>query len=403
MGPVSHAVRAATSILLVGLALEASARGAPGACPLNDPQGAGCIETCELPARPEARASDLFLGKLRELAPTGHHLTAKPGQPLASALSQFRVASIPLGKDDAARWRQNGLWAGPCAGLSAVFEASAVDDKDPRNLVDLYELHYASDAAARRVAALLGSSWDWNGHPFIAVQRGANVIVAEGRYGAWSALETMGGHFGGAVFPRGAPAPVPVCDPKARPRPIFQGDGLTVHVLGFGPSGELAWLEGRDGQAGATVWTMRVSNLVNDREVATRTWRTATATTAAFCAEHRADAGALLSERGVAGGQFSAFDKATLDGGALSVAIQPAASSSQDSKASKEIVMQAPSGTKVLGRLAPDAGAAKALGFIRSPFEDRVAVLVLVKDAQSGKPGLRVLGGRLDKGWLRRE
>ncbi|HLK92888.1 MAG TPA: hypothetical protein VKZ18_23550 [Polyangia bacterium] len=400
MGPLRHTVRSATCALGICLALEAGARAAPPACPSNDPQGAGCVEACQLPADPAARASELFLGKLRALAPTGHHLAAKPGQPLAAAVSQFRVASIPLGKDDAARWRQNGLWAGPCAGLSAVFEASAINDKDARSMVDLYELHYASDAAARRVAALLGSSWDWNGHPSIAVQRGANVIVAEGRYGAWSALETLGDHFGGAVFPRGGPAPVPLCDPKARQRPIFQGDGLTVHVLGFGPSGELAWLEGRDAPAGATQWTMRVSNLVNDREIATRSWRTALPTTAAFCAEHRADAGALLSERGVAGGQFSAFDKATFDGGPLSVAIQPAAPSSKDGK---EIVMQAPSGSKVLGRLASDAGAATALGFLRSPFEDRVAVLVLVKDAQNGKPGLRVLGGRLDKGWLRRE
>ena len=232
------------------------------------------------------------------------------------------------------------------------------------------------------------------------MQRGANVIVAEGRYGAWSALETIGTHLGGAVFPRGAPVSLPVCDPKSRPRPIFQGDGLTVHVLGFAPSGELAWLEGRDGPSGATVWTMRVSNLVNDREIAARTWRTGAPTTAAFCAEHRADAGALLSERGVAGGQFSAFDKATVDGAPVSVAIQPGPASSKESK---EIVMQAPPETKVLGRLAPDAGAAEALGFIRSPFEERIAVLVLVKDAQSGKPGLRVLGGRLDKGWLRRE
>jgi hypothetical protein len=396
MGPFRTTVRPAVRALLVCLAFEATARAAPGACPSNDPQGAGCVEACELHAGPEVRASDLFMTKLRTLAPTGHHPAGKPGQPLAGAVSQFRVASIPLSKDDAARWRQNGLWAGPCAGLSAVFEASAVDDKDARKVVDLFELHYASDATARRAAALLASSWDWNGHPVIVVQRGPNVIVAEGRYGAWNALETIGAHFGGAVFPRGGPVALPVCDPKSQ-RPIYQGDGLTVHVLGFAPSGELAWLEGRDGPAGATVWTMRVSNLVNDREIAARTYRTAMPTTAAFCAEHRAEVGALLSERGVAGGQFSAFDKATVDGAPVSVAIQPASSQSQ------EIVMQAAPGSKVLGRLAPDLSTAKALGFIRSPFEERIAVLVLVKDATTGKPALRVLGGRLDKGWLRRD
>jgi hypothetical protein len=395
MGPFSRTVRSAIGAVGLCVALETGALAGPGVCPQSDSQEDGCIETCELGAEAQTRPSELFVAKLRTIAATGHHLAGK-SPPLANTISQFRVASIPLNKDEAARWRQNGLWAGPCGGLAAVFEASVVDDKDGRNVVDLFELHYTSETTARRVAALLGSSWDWNGHPFIVVQRGANLIVAEGRYGAWNALETIGAHFGGAVFPRGAPVPLPVCDQGSRQRPIFQGDGLTVHVLGFAPSGELAWLEGRDGPAGGTVWTMHVSNLVNDREVAARTYRTEGPTTAAFCAQHRTDAGTLLSERGVTAGQFSAFDKATVDGGPLSVLIQPASKS-------KEIVMQAPAGSKVLGRLAPNAGAAKTLGFIRSPFEERVAVLVLVKEAQSGRPGLRVLGGRLDKGWLRRQ
>jgi hypothetical protein len=398
MGPLTNAIRSGIRTLFLCLVLEGAAFASPGACPLNDPQGDGCVEACELRAEPGARASDLFLAKLRTIAPTGHHLTGAPGAQLAKAASQFRVASIPFNKDEAVRWRQNGLWAGPCAGLSAAFEASAVDDKDARNVVDLYELHYPSDAAARRIAALLSRSWDWNGHPFIALQRGANVIVAEGRYGAWNALETVGAHFGGAVFPRGGAVPIPMCERESRQRPIFQGDGLTVHVLGFVPSGELAWLEGRGGPTGATVWTMHVSNLVNDREVTARTYRTDRPTAAAFCAEHGMDAGTLLSTQGVTSGQFSGFDKPTVDGAPLSVQIQPASSST---KSTKEIVMQGTRGTKVLGRLAPHTGAAKALGFIRSPFEERVAVLVLVKEAASGRPSLQVLGGRLDKGWLR--
>jgi len=395
MGILTPSARSSICAAVICLALEAAALASPAACPANGPQGAGCVEVCALRAPPEARASDLFLTKLRGIAPTGHHLAGTPGPPMAKAVSQFRVASIPFNKDEAVRWRQNGLWAGPCSGLSAVFEASAVNDKDAKNVVDLYELHYASDATARRVAALLGTSWDWNGHPFIAVQKGPNVIVAEGRYGSWSALEAIGAHFGGAVFPRGGPVPLPVCDQGARQRPIFQGDGLTVHVLGFAPSGELAWMEGRSGPGGATVWTMHVSNLVNDREVAARTYRTGGPTAAAFCAEHRAEAGALLSERGVTGGEFTAFDKLSLDGAAVGVTIVPA------SALSREIVMQGAAGSKVLGRLPASAGEARALGFIRSPFEERVAVLVLTKDAASGRPGLRVLGGRLDKGWLR--
>ena len=388
-------VRSFLGALVLSLALlafEGGARASPGACP-QDAQGEGCVEACELHAGPELRPSDVFLAKLRTMAPTGHHLGARPGTPLATPVAQFHVASIPLKKEAAARWRQNGLWAGPCSGLAAVFEARAVDDQAPQNVVDIHELHYTSEAAARRVVSLLDTSWDWNGHPFIAVQRGANVVVVEGRYGALSALEATGAHFGGTIYPRGEPVPLPVCDKRARRQPIFQGDGLTVHVLGFAPSGELAWLEGTAAPAGGTVWTMHVSNLVNDREVAERTYRTPGPGPDAFCAEHRAEAGALLSDRGVSGGEFSAFDKPTIDGAPMNVLIR-ASSSAQ------EIVMQGPPGSKVLGRLPASSGPARALGFIRSPFEERVAVLILVKDGSTGRPRLRVLGGRLDKRWL---
>jgi hypothetical protein len=244
------------------------------------------------------------------------------------------------------------------------------------------------------VAALLGTSWDWNGHPFIAVQRGVNVIVVEGRYGAVSALETVGAHFGGTIYPRRGPVALPLCEKGANRRPIFEGAGLAVHVLGFAPSGELAWLEEAPGQGGATVWTLHVSNLVDDHEIAVRTYRTTRPNAEAFCAQHRADAGTLLGERGVSAGAFSAFDNPTIDGAPLRVLVQPAASSGS------EVVMQGPLGTKVLGRLSSAAGATKALGFIRSPFEERVAVLVLIESPATGRPRLRVLGGRLDKRWL---
>ena len=378
------------SLISLSFVLEASARASQRACPANDATGGGCVEACELRAGPAARASDVFAAKLRTVARTGTHVGVNPGAPSATAVSGFRVASIPLRKEAAARWRQNGLWAGPCAGLAAVFQASVINDKDAKNVVDLYELRYTSEATARRIAALLETSWDWNGHPFIAVQRGPNVIVAEGRYGALSALEAVGAHFGGTIYPRRAPVALAMCDKGSNQRPIFEGDGLTVHVLGFAPSGELAWLEATAGEGGGTTWTLHVNNLVNDCELAVRTYRTGRPGAEAFCAQHRAAAGVLLSERGVSVGAFSAFDKPTIDGAPLTVLIQPG----------NQVVMQGPSGTKVLGRLRAAAGTAKPLGFIRSPFEERVAVFVSIKHAATGRQGLRVLGGRLDKRWL---
>ena len=359
----------------------------------------GQVESCEVPAQPGARPSDLFLLKLAAISKTGLQLQTAAGAPMARAVTQFRVTSPPLAKEIAGRWKQNGLWAGPCAGLVAVFQASALEKnkKDPNHVVDLYELRYASEAAARRVAALLQTSWDWNGHPFIAVQRGPAVTVVEGRYGAWNALETVGAHFGGAVYPRHAPVALSLCAKGANERPLVDKDGMAVHVLGFAPSGELAWLEETPGPRGGAAWNLRVSNLANDREVAARAYRTDRPGAQAFCARYREDAGAFLTEQGVSGGAFSAFDKTAIGGEPISIGVQSGKGSA------KEIVMEGPSGSKVLGRVPGTAGTPSALGFIQSPFEERVAVFVLTHGTPNGHPSLRVLGGRLDKRWMAKE
>jgi hypothetical protein len=366
-------------LALLGSALEGGARAAPRECARSGPRDPGCFESCALAPAPGLQASAPLVAKLRAIAPGGVH-----------ALSELRVASIPLEKEAAARWRQNGLWAGPCAGLAAAFQAKAGDGRDPGRAVDVYQLRYTSEAAARRVAALLETSWNWNGHPFIVVRRGPDVNVVEGRYGAWSALEAVGARLGGSVYPRTAPVPLALCDPRAKPRPLFRGGGLTVHVLGFAPSGELAWLEERGGAAGVGAWTLRVTNLVNDRESAARTYQTKEAGIAAFCRAAQADAGRLLRDHAIGGAGVTAFDAPSIDGGPVRVTVE------QSPAGETRIVMHGPAGTKVLGLA---AAGARPLGLLQSPFEERVAALILDSDA-GGRPALRVLGGRLDKRWL---
>lgn len=357
---------------------------------------AGCLESCVLPARSPGGPSDMFLSKLRALSTAGHHLRAGAAAAAATPVSRFHVASIPFGKEAAGRWRQNGLWAGPCAGLTAAFRATAVDDKDPRKIVDLYELRYGSEVAARRIGALLASSWGWNGHPFVAVQRGASVLVAEGRYGAWGTLEAVGSLLAGAIPPASGPAALALCEKDSPPRPIFEGEGLAIHVLGFAASGQLAWLEATSAPSGETAWTLHVTNLVDDHEVAARTYRTPRASADAFCAQHRAEASQLLADQAVSGAAFSGFDQTTAGGEPLGVVVR------RHPSGRAEIVMEGPLGTKVLGRLPKSVASARPLGFIRSPFEERVAVLVLAKGGPSGRPTLRVFGGRLDKRWIAR-
>lgn len=392
-------VAAAAAVLL---SRAAPARAAAPARPCAGDNGrmdTGCVESCPLRTSRSGSPSDLFVAKLRTLSSTGHHVR---GPALATPVAQFHVASIPFGKEAAGRWRQNGLWAGPCAGLSAVFRATAIDDKDPRKFVELYELRYGSEVTARRVGALLASSWRWNGHPFIAVQRGTSVLVAEGRYGAWGAVEAVGAHLAGTIPAAGGPPALALCDKGASRRPIFQGDGLAVHVLGFAASGQLAWLDAAAGPRGETVWTLHVTNLVDDRELVSRKYRTAAPGADAFCAEHRADAGQLLSDQAVSGGVFAAFDKAAADGEPLDVVLRG------DASGRTEIVMEGPLGTKVLGRLPASMASPRTLGFVRSPFEERVAVLVLAESGpvgttrQAGRAAVRVFGGRLDKRWIPR-
>jgi len=393
---------AAAAGVLLSRAAPAAAAATPAtiaparACATdNGRHDAGCFEACVLGTGHLGAPSDSFVAKLRTLSAAGHHVR---GSVLPAPVSRFRVASAPFGKEAAGRWRQNGLWAGPCAGLTAVFHATAVEDKDPRKLVELYELRYGSELAARRVGALLASSWRWNGHPFIAVQRDSSVLVVEGRYGAWGALEAVGAHLAGTIPAAGPPA-LALCDKGSPRHPIFQGEGVAVHVLGFAASGQLAWLESSAGQAGDTLWALHVTNLVDDRELVARTYRTAAPGADAFCAQHRADAGQLLADQAVSGASFTGFDKTAADGEPLEVVLR------RDPAGRTEIVMQGAPGTKVLGRLPASIISARALGFIRSPFEERVAVLVLARGgptAPAGRAVVRVLGGRLDKRWVPR-
>ena len=278
-----------------------------------------------------------------------------------------------------------------------MFRATAVDDKDPRKVVELYELRYGSEVAARRVGALLASSWRWNGHPFIAVQRGASVLVAEGRYGAWGTLEAVGAHFAGAIPAAGGAPALALCDKGSPRQPIFEAEGLAVHVLGFAASGELAWLEATPGQAAQTVWTLHVTNLVNDRELAAHTYRTAPSGADAFCAQHRADAGQLLADQAVSGAAFTAFDKTAADGEPLDVVLRR-----DPSDPDRDRDARGGWARRCSGGCPTSITSARTLGFIRSPFEERVAVLVLAKGGPTGRAAVRVFGGRLDKRWIPR-
>ena len=356
----------------------------------------GCIESCDLPKDADEHASESFIAKLRTIGPTGHHIDTSLGDALLSRGFSFRVLAFELPTERAKRWEQNHRWAGPCTGLVALFHSKAVEDKDTKDVVNLYELRYRTEAEARRAASLLETSWDWNYHPFVAVHSGRSVFVAEGRHRAWDALGRVAKHFGGE-FRRRSRAPVPaLCDRDGEVPPVFSdaAEGLAVHVLGFSPTGHLAWLEERSkaGGTGAT-WSLRVADLVNDRELAGKTYQVLRKGAEGLCRPHGADLGVLLSEQQIAAAAFPAFDKPTPAADPTGLVIRAGAASRA------EVVLLGRQGSKVLGTISAGSSAAQVLGFLRSPFEARVAAMILVKGTVKDSATLRVFGGRLDRGW----
>jgi hypothetical protein len=112
-----------------------------------------------------------------------------------------------------------------------------------------------------------------------------------------------------------------------------------------------------------------------------------------LCSVHGAALASLLTEQGIAESSFATFDqpKPGTDPSGLEVR--------GTSPARSEVVLRGQHGSKVLGTIASPPEATRALGFLRSPFEARVAALVLSKSANGAGVALHVFGGRLDKGW----
>jgi hypothetical protein len=155
------------------------------------PEGWGrddCVEACELPKDVDLQPSEAFVAKLRSIGATGHHIDSVFGAALVRRRYEFRnFYSSKLSPDGGRPWWQNGRWVGPCTGLVAYFYSKAVEDSDPKNVVELYELRYASEVDAARVATLLTTSWAWAYHPYDTMLFGKSAILVEGRHRAWSA------------------------------------------------------------------------------------------------------------------------------------------------------------------------------------------------------------------------
>jgi hypothetical protein len=348
----------------------------------------GCVEACKA-KRSDERVSGFFTDRLHAIAQTGHHVEVGRDGSLISRKPLLWIVAFGLPESKRDAWRLNRRWAGPCSGLVALFTSTVKDDSD--NAIDLYELRYATQEGARRVATLLGSSWDWNYHPFAAIHSDRSVIVIEGRHRDWDGVVKVAQHFGASLEQR-LPLPA-LCDRDGSARPLYstaESGILSLHLLGFSPSGRVAWLEERP-QAAGSQWILQVQDLMTDRSLVHRAFTLPRRGPQDLCANYGEQLAAQLDEQGITPRSYLAFDEPSADADPTGLLLQPA------SAGGTQIVLQGRAGTKVLGTTNAPAEQVQALGFLRSPFESRVIAVVLAQ--RPGWLDVQVFGGRLDKGW----
>jgi len=226
-----------------------------------------------------------------------------------------------------------------------------------------------------------------------------------------------------------APADRPVAEPKAPPlaksgragssvcnlaangEPLWKIGGddavaaTSVFALGFSPSGRLGWLEQRTtARDGAAEWTVHVTALANGRSVASQTYRASKGGVAALCMRHAREVTSLLRANGVTTTEVVALKQPAVDSDPTAVELRAAQFDDGSGGRAFDLVLRGSAGSKVIGILPHAEGAAPpaVLGFIRSPFERRVAVPVTEQAAGPrghGETRVQFYGGRLDRGW----
>lgn len=163
--------------------------------------------------------------------------------------------------------------------------------------------------------------------------------------------------------------------------------GLFFTVLGFSVDGKVALVEtdlGGETPGGPRPGRLRVFDLVTDRVLADAP-RDASATNVLRTHRIVPTSGLMLNRHSGPGGEIS-----TSDLGHYRARIED----------DRVLLEQELRGPKTVGALGKAARATAVLGWARSPFEDRLAILVGVEDG-SGRLELRVLGGHLSAGWPR--
>jgi hypothetical protein len=221
--------------------------------------------------------------------------------------------------------------------------------------------------------------------------------------------------FAGLMVPAAAPCgalrstATPILD-------IAASDGhapLAVYAIGFSPSGHFAWLERRRAtDREKTEWSIHIVDLVSDHFLGERWFETRRADIAGVCEKFGPAIAILLDKSGIQAVPATGFDQpGTTNDDPTGFDVRPGSPDAESGKTPYDVILRGRSGGKRLGSVfrvdvtagEPPIGEPKIRGMLRNPFERRVAVFLTQEMVGSDGmqiPVVRVLGGRLDKGFV---
>lgn len=231
----------------------------------------------------------------------------------------------------------------------------------------------------------------------------------------FAVLGTAAGSAGG-----GGTTPCPIFAAAAADvRPVLEVTGkaktnrapLAVYALGFSATGGFAWLERRVGfDSDDNTWLLHVVNLDNDRILADREYTVKAPTTQALCTRHGTAIARVLDQFQIERHPTPVLEQP--DGTRDPVAVEFVAGKrdADRQRIPYRVVLRGSGGEKTLGTVwrieaesgQPPLGEPTLAGIIRSPLEPRVAVLCrqqMVGTEGAALTMLKVMGGRLDRGW----
>jgi hypothetical protein len=224
----------------------------------------------------------------------------------------------------------------------------------------------------------------------------------------------LGALFAGLVVP--AAAPCGALNPAAKPiLEIAAGERrapLALYAIGFSPSGHFAWLERRRAvNREKTEWSVHIVDLVSDHFLTERWFEMHQSDLPSVCEKYGTTIALMLDRQGIQAVAATSFEQPGSTGDPTGFDVRPGLPDVESGKTPYDVILRSRAGGKRLGSVyrvditagEPPLGEPQVRGMLRNPFERRVAVFVtqdMVGADGAEIPVVRVLGGRLDKGFV---